>query len=153
MTTAFEPVDLKVRFPELEEGIAAWWKEAGVFARSVAAREDAPEWIFYEGPPTANGRPGIHHVEPRTFKDVYPRFKTMTGHRVRRKAGWDCHGLPVELEAEKEIGSTGKRDIEAYGVARFNELCRASVQRYVGDFERLTERIGFWIDMSDAYWT
>ncbi|MEX0985089.1 MAG: isoleucine--tRNA ligase [Actinomycetota bacterium] len=153
MTTAFEPVDLKVRFPELEEQIAAWWKEAGIFARSVAAREDAPEWIFYEGPPTANGRPGIHHVEPRTFKDVYPRFKTMTGHRVRRKAGWDCHGLPVELEAEKEIGSTGKRDIEAYGVARFNELCRASVQRYVGDFERLTDRIGFWIDMSDAYWT
>src|SRR4029079_489650 len=117
------------------------------------ARADAPRWQFYEGPPTANGKPGIHHVEPRTFKDVYPRYKTMTGHLVPRKGGWDCHGLPVEIEVEKEIGTTGKRDIEAYGVAAFNERCRASVQRYVGEFERLTERIGFWIDMSDAYWT
>jgi isoleucyl-tRNA synthetase len=150
---AFEPVDQKVSFPALEEKILAWWKSAGVFPRSLQQRKDAPEWIFYEGPPTANGRPGIHHVEPRTFKDVYPRFKTMTGHLVRRKGGWDCHGLPVELEVEKEIGTTGKRDIEAFGVAAFNDLCRASVQRYVGDFERLTERIGFWIDMSDAYWT
>ena len=92
-------------------------------------------------------------MEPRTFKDVYPRFKTMTGHLVPRKGGWDCHGLPVELEVEKEIGTTGKRDIEAFGIAEFNERCRASVERYVGEFERLTERIGFWIDMSDAYWT
>jgi isoleucyl-tRNA synthetase len=151
--TAFEPVAQKVNFPELEESILAWWKAAGVFDRSLELRKDAPEWIFYEGPPTANGRPGIHHVEPRTFKDVYPRFKTMTGYLVRRKGGWDCHGLPVELEVEKEIGTTGKKDIEAFGVAAFNDLCRASVQRYVGDFERLTDRIGFWIDMSDAYWT
>ena len=84
-----------------------------------------PTWLFYEGPPTANGKPGIHHVEPRTFKDVYPRYKTMTGHLVRRKGGWDCHGLPVELEVEKEIGTTGKRDIEAFGVAAFNDRCRA----------------------------
>jgi isoleucyl-tRNA synthetase len=151
--TRFEPVDPRVRFPALEEEILAWWRETDVFARSLAAREGSPEWHFYEGPPTANGRPGIHHVEPRTFKDVYPRFKTMTGHLVRRKGGWDCHGLPVELEVEKEIGTTGKKDIEAYGVAEFNARCRESVQRYVGDFERLTERIGFWIDMSDAYWT
>ncbi len=149
----FEPVDTKVSFPVLERSILAWWKESDVFGRSLALREGAPEWIFYEGPPTANGRPGIHHVEPRTFKDVYPRYKTMTGHLVHRKGGWDCHGLPVELEVEKEIGTTGKKDIEAFGIAAFNDLCRASVQRYVGDFERLTERIGFWIDMSDAYWT
>ncbi len=149
----FEPVDPKVSFPALEERIIAWWKDADVFHRSLELRRDAPEWIFYEGPPTANGKPGIHHVEPRTFKDVYPRFKTMTGHLVHRKGGWDCHGLPVELEVEKEIGTTGKRDIESFGIAEFNRLCRASVQRYVGDFERLTERIGFWIDVEDAYWT
>jgi isoleucyl-tRNA synthetase len=152
-STPFAPVDPKVRFPELVERILTWWRQADVFGRSLAARADAPAWIFYEGPPTANGRPGIHHVEPRTFKDVYPRYKTMTAHRVPRKGGSDCHGPPVELEVEKEIGTTGKQDIEAFGVARFNDLCRASVQRYVGDFERLTERIGFWIDMSDAYWT
>ena len=97
--------------------------------------------------------PGIHHVEPRTFKDVFPRFKTMTGHYVERKGGWDCHGLPVEIEVEKEIGTTGKKDIEAFGVAEFNRLCRESVQRYVGAFEGLTERIGFWIDTDQAYWT
>ncbi len=151
--TPFEPVDAKVSFPELEAGILGFWKDAGIFHRSLEAREGAPEWIFYEGPPTANGKPGIHHVEPRTFKDVYPRFKTMTGHLVRRKAGWDCHGLPVEIEVEKEIGTTGKRDIEAFGVAEFNARCRESVGRYVGEFERLTERIGFWIDMSQAYRT
>jgi len=150
---SYEPVDTKVSFPALEERILAWWNEAGIFARTLEARADAPTWLFYEGPPTANGKPGIHHVEPRTFKDVYPRYKTMTGHLVRRKGGWDCHGLPVELEVEKEIGTTGKRDIEEFGVAAFNDRCRASVQRYVGEFERLTERIGFWIDMSDAYWT
>ena len=151
--TTFEPVDPKVRFPELEEAILAWWAETDVFRRSLELREGSPSWIFYEGPPTANGKPGIHHVEPRTFKDVYPRFKTMTGHRVPRKGGWDCHGLPVEIEVEKEIGTTGKKDIEAFGVAEFNQLCRESVLRYVGEFERLTRRIGFWIDMSDAYRT
>ena len=149
----YQPVDTKVQFPALEERILAWWREARIFERTLEARADAPTWLFYEGPPTANGKPGIHHVEPRTFKDVYPRYKTMTGHLVPRKGGWDCHGLPVEIEVEKEIGTTGKRDIEAYGVAEFNERCRASVQRYVGEFERLTERIGFWIDMSEAYWT
>ena len=149
----FEPVDPKVSFPELDRGILEFWKEANIFAKSTVAREGAPLWVFYEGPPTANGKPGVHHVEPRTFKDVYPRFKTMTGHYVPRKGGWDCHGLPVELEVEKEIGTTGKKDIEAFGVAEFNRLCRESVTRYVGEFERLTERIGFWIDMSEAYWT
>ena len=149
----FEPVDPKVNFPELERRILEFWSEHDVFARSIELRKDDPLWVFYEGPPTANGTPGIHHVEARVFKDVYPRFKTMTGHFVPRKGGWDCHGLPVELEVEKEIGTTGKRDIEAFGIAEFNRLCRESVTRYVDEFERLTERIGFWIDMSDAYWT
>ncbi len=150
---AFEPVDTKASFPELEREILAFWKERDVFHASLAQREGAPSWIFYEGPPTANGKPGVHHVEPRTFKDVYPRFKTMTGHLVPRKGGWDCHGLPVELEVEKEIGTTGKRDIEAFGIAEFNERCRESVKRYVGEFERLTERIGYWVDLDEAYWT
>ena len=153
MTKRFESVDAKVSFPELERGILAFWKDRDVFARSLAQREGAPAWIFYEGPPTANGKPGVHHVESRTFKDIYPRYKTMTGYRVPRKGGWDCHGLPVEIEVEKEIGTKGKRDIEAFGIAEFNERCRVSVQRYVGEWERLTERIGFWIDLSDAYWT
>jgi isoleucyl-tRNA synthetase len=149
----FEPVDPKVSFPELERRILDLWRKAGTFARSLELRAGAPEWVFYEGPPTANGRPGLHHVEARVFKDLFPRFKTMTGHLVHRKGGWDCHGLGVELEIEKEIGTTGKRDIEAFGIAEFNRLCRESVSRYVDDFERLTERIGFWIDTSDAYWT
>ncbi len=151
--TRYEPVDTKVRFPALEQEILAWWRDAGIFARTLERHAEDPTWQFYEGPPTANGKPGIHHVEARTFKDVYPRYKTMTGHLVERKGGWDCHGLPVEIEVEKEIGTTGKRDIETYGVAAFNELCRASVRRYAGEWERLTERIGFWIDMTDPYWT
>jgi isoleucyl-tRNA synthetase len=149
----FEPVDPKVSFPELERRILRFWSEADIFAKSLKAREGAPEWVFYEGPPTANGQPGIHHTEARAFKDLYPRFKTMTGHSVGRKAGWDCHGLPVELEVEKEIGTRTKRDIEAFGIAEFNRLCRESVTRYVDDWERFTERLGFWIDTSDAYWT
>jgi isoleucyl-tRNA synthetase len=149
----FEPVQTRVSFPELERETLEFWRAADVFHRQLEWHKDGPLWVFYEGPPTANGRPGVHHVEARTFKDVFPRFRAMTGHHVPRKAGWDCHGLPVELEVEKEIGTKSKRDIEAFGVAEFNRRCRESVQRYVGDFERLTERIGFWIDMSEAYWT
>ncbi|HEX4941799.1 MAG TPA: isoleucine--tRNA ligase, partial [Actinomycetota bacterium] len=149
----FRPVDPKVRFPELEERILGFWDDADVFRRSIAQREGAPEWVFYDGPPTANAKPHIGHALTRTFKDVFPRYRTMTGHLVHRKAGWDCHGLPVEIEVEKEIGTSGKRDIEAFGVAAFNERCRVSVQRYVNDWEQLTRRIGFWIDMDDAYWT
>ena len=117
------------------------------------ARADGEPWIFYEGPPTANGRPGVHHVWARVFKDLYPRFHTMRGRRVPRKGGWDCHGLPVELEVEKELGLHNKHEIEAYGVAEFNERCRQSVHRYVDDFTSLTERSGVWIDTADAYWT
>src|SRR6185503_20121725 len=140
-------------FPELEERMLARWRSEGVFERSLAQREGAPVWSFYEGPPTANGRPGSHHVLSRVFKDVFPRYKTMCGYRVPRKAGWDCHGLPVELEVERQLGITSKHEIESYGIAEFNERCRESVFSYVEEWNRLTERIGFWIDLDDAYVT
>ena len=137
----------------LERAVLEQWREGDVFAESLRRRADAPEWVFYEGPPTANGRPGLHHAWARLFKDIYPRFQTMRGHLVRRQGGWDCHGLPVEVEVEKELGFSGKQQIEAYGIAEFNERCRASVQRYVDDFATLTERIGMWLDTEGAYWT
>jgi isoleucyl-tRNA synthetase len=149
----FSPVDPKQSFPELEERVLAHWREHDVFARSLAQREDAEVWGFYEGPPTANGKPGSHHVLARVFKDIYPRFRTMRGYRVPRKGGWDCHGLPVELEVERELGISSKAEIEAYGIAEFNARCRESVFKYVEDWNRLTERIGFWIDLDDAYHT
>jgi len=149
----FHPVDPRQSFPELEERVLARWRERDVFHRSLANREGAEVWSFYEGPPTANGRPGSHHVLSRVFKDVYPRYRTMRGYRVPRKAGWDCHGLPVELEVEKELGISSKQEIEDYGIAKFNERCRESVFEYVGDWNRLTERIGFWIDLDDPYVT
>ncbi|MFA9428919.1 isoleucine--tRNA ligase [Egicoccus sp. AB-alg2] len=139
--------------PRLEEEVLERWRELDVFARSLRQRADQPVWTFYEGPPTANGRPGTHHVEARTFKDIFPRYRTMKGHFVRRKGGWDCHGLPVELEVEKELGLNSKADIEAYGIEKFNARCRESVLRYVDVWERLTERIGFWIDTDDPYRT
>jgi isoleucyl-tRNA synthetase len=149
----FEPVDPKQSFPALEERMLARWREEGVFERSLAQREGAPVWSFYEGPPTANGRPGSHHVLARVFKDVYPRYKTMCGYRVPRKAGWDCHGLPVELEVEKQLGISSKQEIEELGIAEFNQRCRESVFEYVGEWNKLTERIGFWIDLDDPYVT
>jgi isoleucyl-tRNA synthetase len=150
---AFKPVDAKQSFPELEERIIERWRERDVFHRSLAQRADAEVWSFYEGPPTANGRPGSHHVLSRVFKDIYPRYRTMRGYRVPRKAGWDCHGLPVELEVEKELGISSKEEIEAYGIAEFNQRCRESVFRYVEQWARLTERVAFWIDLEDAYVT
>jgi isoleucyl-tRNA synthetase len=149
----FRPVDPKQSFPALEERVLERWRERDVFARSLANRDGAPLWSFYEGPPTANGRPGSHHVLARVFKDIYPRFRTMTGHQVPRKAGWDCHGLPVELEVERELGITSKEEIEEFGIAEFNARCRESVFRYVEDWNRLTERIGFWLDLDDPYVT
>ncbi|MEX2420509.1 MAG: class I tRNA ligase family protein, partial [Actinomycetota bacterium] len=149
----FRPVDPKQSFPELEERILARWRERDVFHRSLRQREVAQVWSFYEGPPTANGRPGSHHVLSRVFKDVYPRYRAMRGHYVPRKAGWDCHGLPVELEVEKELGISSKAEIEQLGIAEFNQRCRESVFRYVEDWNRLTERIGFWIDLDDPYVT
>src|SRR4051794_10171290 len=149
----YRAVDPKQSFPELEERILERWRERDVFHRSLAQREDAPVWSFYEGPPTANGKPGSHHVLSRVFKDVYPRYRTMRGHRVPRKAGWDCHGLPVELEVEQELGISSKAEIEAFGIAEFNQRCRESVFRYVEEWNRLTERIAFWIDLDDPYVT
>jgi isoleucyl-tRNA synthetase len=149
----FRDVDPKQSFPELEEQILARWAESDVFHRSLKARADAPVWSFYEGPPTANGRPGSHHVLARVFKDIYPRYRTMRGYRVPRKAGWDCHGLPVELEVERELGISSKAEIEAFGIAEFNQRCRDSVFRYVEDWNRLTARIAFWIDLDDPYVT
>jgi isoleucyl-tRNA synthetase len=149
----FNPVDPKQSFPELEERVLERWRDGDVFERSLANRSDAEVWSFYEGPPTANGRPGSHHVLARVFKDVYPRYKTMCGYRVPRKAGWDCHGLPVELEVEKQLGIASKQEIEEFGIAEFNQRCRESVFEYVEEWNRLTERIGFWIDLDDPYVT
>jgi isoleucyl-tRNA synthetase len=149
----FAPVDSQLDLVALEDRVLAQWRERDVFAESLRRRAGAPEWVFYEGPPTANGRPGIHHVWARFFKDVYPRFHTMRGKYVPRRAGWDCHGLPVEVEVEKELGFAGKPEIEDYGIEAFNRRCRESVQRYVEDWSALTSRIGMWLDTSDAYWT
>jgi isoleucyl-tRNA synthetase len=149
----FQPVDTSLDLVELERHVLARWREDDVFHESLRRREGAPVWMFYEGPPTANGRPGIHHVWARLFKDIYPRFQTMRGRYVPRKGGWDCHGLPVEVQVEKELGFTAKYEIEDYGIDRFNAACRASVQRYVEDWQALTSRIGMWIDTADAYWT
>src|SRR6478609_7065911 len=148
----FQPVDA-FDLVELETRTLTRWADDDVFGQSLRNRHDSLEWVFYEGPPTANGRPGIHHVWARLFKDLYPRFHTMQGKYVARKGGWDCHGLPVEVEVEKELGFSGKEQIEQYGIEAFNRKCRESVQRYVGDFEALTKRIGMWLDTDDAYWT
>ena len=137
----------------METGVIEFWRDNDIFHRSLAQREGAPRWVVYEGPPTANGSPGTHHIEARVFKDVFPRHRTMKGYLVPRQAGWDCHGLPVELAVEKELGFNGKQDIEAFGVAQFNEKCRESVLRNVDQFTALTERMGYWVDMESAYWT
>src|SRR4051812_10292419 len=150
---ARRPVDSNQSFPKLEEQVLTRWRERDVFAESLRRREGADRWVFYEGPPTANGRPGIHHVLARAFKDAVPRYQTMRGRRVPRKGGWDTHGLPVELEVERSLGLRSKPDIEAYGVEAFNRRCKESVYRYVQEWERMTERIGFWVDMENPYVT
>ncbi len=147
------PVDPNQSFPALEEQILERWRERDVFRESLRRREGAEPWVFYEGPPTANGRPGSHHVLSRAFKDIFPRFQTMRGRYVERKGGWDCHGLPVEIAVEKELGLSSKDEIEAYGIAEFNAKCRESVFTYVNEWNRLTERIGYWVDLDDAYRT
>jgi isoleucyl-tRNA synthetase len=149
----YRPVDPSQSLPALEEGVLERWRERDVFRQTLERRAGADQWIFYEGPPTANGAPGSHHVLSRVFKDIFPRYKTMCGFHVPRKAGWDCHGLPVELEVERQLGIASKEEIERYGIAEFNQKCRESVFSYVEEWNRLTERIGFWIDLDDAYVT
>ena len=147
------PLPAQADFPAIEHEMLARWNRQRTFDASLKQTEGADRWTFYEGPPTANGMPGVHHIEARVFKDVFPRFKTMQGFHVARKGGWDCHGLPVEVAVEKELGLSGKKDIEAYGVAEFNERCRESVLRHVDAFAALTTRMGYWIDLSTAYRT
>ncbi|MGW6461002.1 isoleucine--tRNA ligase [Streptomyces sp. NPDC055078] len=149
----YRQVPAQVDLPALEHAVLDFWRDNKVFAKTLAQSDGRPEWVFYEGPPTANGMPGAHHIEARVFKDVFPRFRTMRGYHVARKAGWDCHGLPVELAVEKELGFSGKKDIEAYGIAAFNEKCRESVTRHTDAFAELTDRMGYWVDLDDAYWT
>ena len=143
----------QIDLPAMEMGVLDFWTQNQVFEKSVENRNGAARWSFYEGPPTANGKPGTHHIEARVFKDLFPRFQTMKGKQVIRKAGWDCHGLPVEIAVEKELGFTGKADIEKFGVAAFNEKCKESVQRHVDEFTDMTKRMGFWVDFDEAYWT
>ena len=143
----------KPDFPKLEEKVLERWRERDIFRESTRRREGAEPYVFYEGPPTANGRPGSHHVLARVFKDIFPRYQTMRGRYVERKGGWDCHGLPVETQVEKQLGFNSKADIEEYGIAEFNAKCRESVFEYLEDWNALTERIGFWVDLEHAYRT
>ncbi len=149
----YPAVDPRQSFPDLEEQVLERWRERDIFRESTRRREGAEPYVFYEGPPTANGRPGAHHVLARVFKDIFPRFQTMTGHQVLRKGGWDCHGLAVEIAVERKLGFNSKDDIERYGVAAFNAECRASVTEFLSVWKALTERIGFWVDIEDAYQT
>jgi isoleucyl-tRNA synthetase len=153
MSPVHEPLPPNVSFPALEEQVMARWRERDIFKASLRNREGAPPFVFYEGPPTANGYPGAHHVLARVFKDVFPRFKTMTGHHVERKGGWDTHGLPVEIAVEQKLGFTSKGDIERYGIAEFNRQCREAVLEHLEDWRALTERIAYWVDLDDAYYT
>ena len=149
----FRPVTPKLNVQALESEQLAFWKAQDIIARTYSERAGGPRFVFYEGPPTANGRPGSHHVLSRAFKDMFPRYRIMRGYQVLRKGGWDTHGLPVEIEVEKELGIKHKSEIEAFGVAEFNRRCRESVFRYTQEWERLTERIAFWVSLDDAYVT
>ncbi|MFC1939640.1 isoleucine--tRNA ligase [Chloroflexota bacterium] len=149
----FHPVGSKADFPQIEENILRLWERSSAFQQSVDRRQGAPRFVLYEGPPTANGSPGIHHVLSRVFKDVIPRYKAMKGYYTPRIAGWDTHGLPVELEVEKELGFSGKAQIEGFGVGKFNDRCRESVFHYLKEWNALTERIAFWIDLEHPYIT
>ncbi len=149
----FQEVSTRAGFPELELAVLAFWKERDIFHKSLKQREGRPAFVFYEGPPTANNLPGIHHVLARALKDLFPRYKTMRGFYVERKAGWDTHGLPVEIEVEKQLKFTGKQDIEKFGIEAFNKLCRESVFTYIGQFAQVTERMGYWVDFDKAYRT
>ena len=149
----FKPVSSKLNVNQMELSIMDFWKKEDVFHSSVRNREGHPDYVFFEGPPTANGIPGVHHILARVFKDLFPRYKTMRGFHVTRSGGWDTHGLPVEIEVEKRLGFTNKQQIEDYGIAEFNQLCRESAFTYIKEWEKLTERIAFWVDFDTAYIT
>ena len=149
----YDKVNSNLDFLESEQAVLDFWREHNIFEKSVLEREGCPEFSFYEGPPTANGRPHIGHVLTRVIKDLIPRYRTMKGYRVQRKAGWDTHGLPVELEVEKKLGINGKEQIEAYGIEPFIQECKKSVWTYKAEWEELSERVGFWVDMDNAYVT
>ena len=149
----FRPVSSRVNLAEVEEKVLGLWRQKDTFKRSIEARRGRPRFTLYEGPPTANGSPGIHHVLSRVFKDIIPRYKAMKGYYTPRIAGWDTHGLPVELEVEKELGFSGKAEIERFGIDKFNARCRESVFRYKKEWDELTERIAFWLDLEHPYIT
>ncbi len=149
----FKPVSSKLNVPAMEEGVLGFWERENIFKKTLIHRKDGPEFVFYEGPPTANGRPGSHHVLARAFKDIFPRYKIMRGFNVSRRGGWDTHGLPVEIEVEKKHRFINKHQIEEYGIEKFNEECRKSAFEYIRDWSRLTDRIAFWVDLEDAYVT
>lgn len=147
----FKAVSPRLNVTLMEEAMLRFWKSHQIFEKSTEQRDGCEEYVFFEGPPTANGKPGVHHVLARAFKDIFPRYKTMRGYHVNRRGGWDTHGLPVEIEVEKKLGFTNKQQIEDYGIDRFNALCKESVFTYIQDWEKLTDRIGYWIDLKNAY--
>ncbi len=149
----YTPVDPKVNFPKLEEEILAFWEKNDTFQRSIALRDGCDEFVFYDGPPFATGLPHFGHFVPGTIKDIIPRYQTMRGKKVERRFGWDCHGLPVEYEMEKELGISGKREIASFGIARFNESCRSIVLRYVAEWRKIVTRMGRWVDFDHDYKT
>jgi isoleucyl-tRNA synthetase len=149
----FKQYSDKVSYPKIEEEILKFWEEHGIFQKSITTRSESKPFTFYEGPPTANGKPGIHHVMARSLKDLVCRYKTMKGYRVYRKAGWDTHGLPVEIEVEKQLGIKSKSEIPTFGVRKYNEACRESVFKYMGLWEQMTQRMGYWVNLDEAYVT
>ena len=149
----FKELPDKINLSELEQQVLKFWKDNDIFEKSISSRDDNNHFVFYEGPPTANGKPGVHHVIARTIKDLVCRYKTLRGFRVYRKAGWDTQGLPVEIEVEKSLGIKSKDDIEKLGVDKFNKACRESVFTYLKDWESLTERMGYWVRLDEAYIT
>jgi isoleucyl-tRNA synthetase len=149
----FKPVGSRISFPQMEEAVLALWQQGDIFRRSIESRQGGPDFILYDGPPTVNGSPALHHVFMSVFKDVIPRYKVMKGFYAPRIAGWDTHGLPVELEIEKQLGFSSKKEIEEYGIDRFNEMCRESVYKYLGEFESILKRVGYWVDFDNAYIT
>ncbi|MEN8240630.1 MAG: isoleucine--tRNA ligase, partial [Chloroflexota bacterium] len=149
----FKAVSSKLDVNNMELDVLKFWNDHQIFKKSTELRADGPDYVFYEGPPTANGKPGVHHGLARAFKDLFPRYKVMQGHNVIRRGGWDTHGLPVEIEVERKLGFTSKQQIEEYGIGKFNQLCRASAFEYIQEWERFTDRLGFWVDLETAYVT